>query len=69
MIQFVKKNPKVSVIILVFNGIAPRFSFNVRRILELFYSMAPRDSNSPSSCHSLDKLSPKYIKRIPYRYQ
>lgn len=41
MIQYVKKNPKVSVIILVFNGISPRFSSNERRILELFYSMAP----------------------------
>lgn len=41
MIQYVKKYPKVSVIILVFNGISPRFSSNERRILELFYSMAP----------------------------
>lgn len=41
MIQYVKKNPKVSVIILVFNGITPRFTSNERRILELFYSMAP----------------------------
>ena len=40
MIQYVKKNPKVSVIILVFNGIIPRFTSNERRILELFYSMA-----------------------------
>ena len=41
MIQYVKKNPKVSVIILVFDGISPRFTSNERRILELFYSMAP----------------------------
>lgn len=41
MIQYVKKNPKVSVIILVFDGICARFTSNDRRILELFYSMAP----------------------------
>lgn len=41
MIQYVKKNPKVSVIILVFNGLNVKFTSNERRILELFYNMAP----------------------------
>lgn len=41
MIKYIKKNPKVSVIILVLIVLNPRFSLNERRILQLFYSMDP----------------------------
>jgi len=41
MIKYVKENPQISVIILVFNSAHPRFGVNQRRLLELFYSMAP----------------------------
>lgn len=41
MIKYIKDDPKVSVIILVFNSAHPRFGVNQRRLLELFYSLAP----------------------------
>ena len=41
MIKYVKENPQISVVILVFNSAHPRFGVNQRRLLELFYSMAP----------------------------
>ena len=44
MIKYVKENPLVSVIILVFNSANPRFNANQRRLLELFYSLAPGTS-------------------------
>lgn len=36
-----KENPQISVVILVFDSAHPRFTVNQRRLLELFYSMAP----------------------------
>lgn len=41
MIKYVKENPQISVVFLVFNSAHPRFGVNQRRLLELFYSMAP----------------------------
>lgn len=41
MIKYVKENPQISVVLLVFNSAHPRFGVNQRRLLELFYSMAP----------------------------
>jgi hypothetical protein len=40
MIKYIKDDPKVSVIILVFNSAHPRLGVNQRRLLELFYSLA-----------------------------
>ena len=41
MSKYIKDDPKISVIILVFNSVHPRFGVNQRRLLELFYSLAP----------------------------
>ena len=41
MIKYIKENPQISVVILVFNSAHPRFGVNQRRLLELLYSMAP----------------------------